>query len=222
MKRIKRLIFDKSADNFVGAAELSNEPDFTASKIHCLIIPFKERRRLEHLSNIELKSVWEYAEKITSEKTEANPNNSFAILLNDGYNAGQTIGHLHIHIIGFEENFEFNLEECLNDLLKKYNKSPLTYIDRIKINCKISELGERVIEATKKYQGDDYGISLLSENSFFNASETQDFILQIFYKDNPRSYGLTNLTRVMNGYRDKPTDWPSENKGAIYDLIEQD
>ncbi len=217
--KIRRTIFNTSIDNLSCAADLSNEDHLTASFLHYLTLPKNPKKRLHLLSKKEQKSLWEYTEEIITIKATQYPKHPFAILLNDGDIAGQTVGHVHIHIVGFKENKIFNLEEKLNTLLKEVDKAPLTYIDRIEIKCLISELGNNIPATIEKYLNEDYGFSFLSKNTFLDPKKEQTFTFQIFEKDKPRSYGLTNLTRVMNGLRKKPTTWPPENKNAIFDLI---
>jgi len=219
VNKIPRTIFDISKDDVACVADLSHEPEHTASELHYLMMSKKEVKRLHNLDSAEQVSIWRYAEELALKAVNAKGINNIAILLNEGYASGQTVGHLHVHIVGFKDTESYNLEKRLNDLLKKFNKQPLTYIDRLTINCRISELGELIPQYISQYLNEDYGFSLLSEMLFNNPLEPQNFVLQIFSKEYPRSYGLTNLTRVMNGFREEPIDWPSKNKDAVFDFI---
>jgi len=220
-KKFPRPIFSTSKDGATCASDLSNEDDIKASALHYLVIPKKEVVRLHDLNTQEQVSIWKYMEELAVKATQVRGINNIIISLNDGFLACQGVGHLHIHIVGFEEKESFNLEEKLDTLLQNFNKEPLNYIDRIIIHCRISELGEKIPQAIKNYLNEGSGFSLFSERLFNDPSEPQDFVLQVFSKEHPRIYSITHLIRVMNGLKQEPIDWTGSNKEAVFDLIEK-
>ena len=72
---------------------------FPVTKGHMLIIPHKHVENIWGLSSEELKGLWE----LVTWAREYNQKNyqvkDFNVGFNDGKNAGQTVFHLHIHVI---------------------------------------------------------------------------------------------------------------------------
>ena len=66
---------------------------------HGLIIPIRHVSRLEELNTHEWQSAGELLQRMRDFITEKHSPNGFNIGINDGKAAGQTVPHLHIHII---------------------------------------------------------------------------------------------------------------------------
>lgn len=65
--------------------------------------------------------------------------------------------------------------------------------------------------------GHDAGFSIFTNRPFQSAHALKGdaaMTIQCWDDHAPRVYGLTNLMRVMNGYRDRPYDWPAANARA--------
>ena len=65
---------------------------------HTLIVPVRHVARLLELSDEERRDLWELAIE-TERKLAVGGADDFNLAVNDGSAAGQTIGHVHLHVI---------------------------------------------------------------------------------------------------------------------------
>ena len=65
---------------------------------HTLIVPVRHVARLLELSDEERRDLWELAIE-TERKLAVGGADDFNLAVNDGLAAGQTIGHVHLHVI---------------------------------------------------------------------------------------------------------------------------
>ena len=105
---MKDCIFCKIAKRETSAEVIYKDDKFIAFKdvnpkapIHFLIIPKKHIPSVDHLKNRDKKLIGELflvAQKIAKEK--GVDKTGYRLTLNVGKDAGQTIDHLHLHLIG--------------------------------------------------------------------------------------------------------------------------
>ena len=72
------------------------------AKVHCLCIPKEHFALLEDMDETRALIVKRALQKIPSLKTTLGVEDGFRLVVNQGENAGQTVHHLHIHILGGE------------------------------------------------------------------------------------------------------------------------
>ena len=66
---------------------------------HCLVIPAKHVTSLFELSEEEISNFFSFSRKVTSFLCEVYESDAFDWSLQEGIEAGQSIEHLHLHII---------------------------------------------------------------------------------------------------------------------------
>ncbi|MBR7100640.1 MAG: HIT domain-containing protein [Clostridia bacterium] len=72
------------------------------AKVHCLCIPKEHFALLEGMDESRALIVKRALQKIPTLKTTLGVEDGFRLVVNQGENAGQTVHHLHIHILGGE------------------------------------------------------------------------------------------------------------------------
>ena len=72
------------------------------AKVHLLCIPKQHFALLEDMDGAQAKIVKRALQKIPALKKELGVEDGFRLVVNQGENAGQTVHHLHIHILGGE------------------------------------------------------------------------------------------------------------------------
>ena len=72
---------------------------FPVSRGHCLIIPKRHFSSLFAATREELMALWDLLDQTREHLLTQYHPNGFNIGINDGISAGQTVMHLHIHII---------------------------------------------------------------------------------------------------------------------------
>ncbi|HBL18303.1 MAG TPA: HIT family protein [Elusimicrobia bacterium] len=75
------------------------EDKYPISRGHTLIIPRRHVSRVAALKSIERAALWGLIPKVLQVLSKRYSPNGFNIGLNDGIAAGQTVPHLHLHII---------------------------------------------------------------------------------------------------------------------------
>ena len=70
-----------------------------ANKGHCLVVPKKHTQTLMEMSETELVAAVKAAKKVASALSLSFGNGSFNIVMNNGKDAGQVVGHSHLHLI---------------------------------------------------------------------------------------------------------------------------
>lgn len=73
--------------------------DFPISLGHTLVIPRRHFARLEEATSEEGVAIFNLVRDVTSLIENDPPPSGFNIGVNDGVSAGQTVPHLHVHII---------------------------------------------------------------------------------------------------------------------------
>lgn len=81
------------------ALALAMTDGYPVSTGHCLIVPRNHVTSLFELSPNEQAELWALVSKVRDHLLEEFHPDAFNIGLNDGAAAGQTIGHVHIHVI---------------------------------------------------------------------------------------------------------------------------
>lgn len=72
---------------------------YPVSEGHCLIIPKRHVRSIDELSDVELKDLYTVLHQTKILLIETYMPDGFNIGINEGEAAGQTVPHLHIHLI---------------------------------------------------------------------------------------------------------------------------
>lgn len=67
---------------------------------HLLIIPKKPIARLDHAEPTDELLLGHLLTVAKSQAAELDLNNGFRIVINNGPNAGETVPHLHVHLLG--------------------------------------------------------------------------------------------------------------------------
>lgn len=95
-----------------------------ANKGHCLIIPKKHYESLIGIPDDYLSAMIKAAKKVAKALTLSVGNGAYNIMMNNGKEAGQLVGHAHIHIIPRFKNDRLRLKWSH----KKYNDKELESI----------------------------------------------------------------------------------------------
>lgn len=83
----------------VGEYCVSVLDQYPVSEGHCLIIPKRHVGSIDELSDVELKDLYTVLHQTKILLTETYLPDGFNIGINEGEAAGQTVPHLHIHLI---------------------------------------------------------------------------------------------------------------------------
>lgn len=205
-----------SADKKAWAARL--EKGNIAAPVHELIIPAREVARIDEMELHEEQSMWQLAMDRARDILQENAITAVAFLLNDGDPAGQTVGHVHIHVLGLsDDNVIENLPEEFERLMTEHIQGD--------VPVPIAEHGTRstietlaVVSRAARKEGcqgqTDCGFSVFTNPQITkdNIDEGVQLTVQTWSPDEPRKYGLTNLMRVLNGYTDRPYEWHERHK----------
>ncbi len=137
--------------------------------------------------------------------------------MNDGLSAGQTVGCVHIHVIGFGRELSnmdvgYQLDNSSSRFLHGATPHPLAEVN-------IGLGGDYTTEMRRFRQfyndfNESMGFSIFTGHPLHRGeslSHDTALTIQCWDKTAPRVYGMTNLMRVVNGYRDRPYDWPAAN-----------
>lgn len=73
------------------------------AKNHFLLIPKEHYKLLEDMTDAQAEKLLACIKKIKTLKKELELDDGFRIVINQGENGGQTIPHLHIHILSGEK-----------------------------------------------------------------------------------------------------------------------
>ena len=83
---------------------------------HVLISPFRVVRRLSHLSTREVEDLFTTARFVGDAVLKAHPHaDSLTFTVQDGPSAGQTVGHVHVHVMPRWATDPFNSSRTGND-----------------------------------------------------------------------------------------------------------
>lgn len=72
------------------------------AKIHLLCVPKEHFANLSELNLVRANLIGRMLRRIEAHKEEFGLSDGYRIVINNGKNAGQTVEHLHIHILGGE------------------------------------------------------------------------------------------------------------------------
>lgn len=95
---------------------------FPSSKGHVLVIPKKHSKDIFDITDNEYSYLMGIVSSITKKLKKNLECNGFNVLQNNGEVAGQTVNHLHIHIIPRYENDNVSIKWETHELNKEYAK----------------------------------------------------------------------------------------------------
>lgn len=191
------------------------DPKAVAAPIHEMVMPVRSVSRVDQMTFAEEVSCWETAYTRATLAFRKDGIKGVAVIVNDGVPAGQTVGHVHFHVLGLsDQDLIDRLHLRFNELTNKYSPSPVNPIDSVHIDR--FEGGDRLTEtlrvARRDVRGDtrlkDIGYSLFSICTNTPQSTAPSLVMEAWLEEQRRPFGLTNLTRVLNGLRDRPYSWP--------------
>lgn len=100
MNKNNNCIFCNPTDIIInGEYAYSRLDGFPVSEGHCLIIPKRHVNSIDELSDVELKDLYTVLHQTKILLIETYLPDGFNIGINEGEAAGQTVPHLHIHLI---------------------------------------------------------------------------------------------------------------------------
>ena len=100
MNKNNNCIFCNPTDIVInGEYTYSRLDGFPVSEGHCLIIPKRHVGSIDELSDVELKDLYTVLHQSKTLLIETYLPDGFNIGINEGEAAGQTVPHLHIHLI---------------------------------------------------------------------------------------------------------------------------
>lgn len=73
------------------------------AKVHCLCVPKSHFATLAEMDEMQAELVKKCLVKIPSVAKELGLENGYRLIVNQGKDAGQTVFHLHIHILGGQD-----------------------------------------------------------------------------------------------------------------------
>ena len=77
------------------------------AKIHLIAIPKEHAPYIDMLTKEGSERLGDIIGKISHMQEELGLTNGYRLIINQGEDAGQTVGHIHIHILGGEKLKEF-------------------------------------------------------------------------------------------------------------------
>ncbi|MBQ0017185.1 MAG: HIT domain-containing protein [Clostridiales bacterium] len=103
-------IFCKIRDGVIPSPKVFKNDDFfiindidPKAKHHYLAIPKKHFKLIDEMGEEELGQLEAIYKTLPSLKTQLGLDNGYRMIINQGDDAGQSVPHLHIHILGGEE-----------------------------------------------------------------------------------------------------------------------
>ena len=90
---------DPSLYESESALVFTKTDSFPVSEGHTLVIPKRHIESYFDVSNDERDELWEMVERVRTELAERHSPDGFNIGINVGVSAGQTVPHMHIHVI---------------------------------------------------------------------------------------------------------------------------
>ncbi|KAJ1688273.1 hypothetical protein LUZ63_019663 [Rhynchospora breviuscula] len=95
-KKKKKQFFDYDCQSASPVSVQKNSPDFIQ---HVLIIPRREVKRFTDLTNDEICDLWTTARLVGSCLEKYHDATSLTLNIQDGPEAGQSVPHVHIHVL---------------------------------------------------------------------------------------------------------------------------
>lgn len=202
------------ARSFMGRAWATElvEPGLIAAPVHYMVMPLRTVARIDDLSEHEERECWDLAFSCAESGLKKEGISSMGIFINDGQLAGQTVGHMHIHVFGLRsdaQNMNFDIE--LKTLSRKFRDYTLPVAEAF-----FQDQRSYAIQKMRAFRRNvldhipDCGFSIRTTNPF-KSSKHISFTVEIWDGSHVRAHGQTNLLRVLNGLRDKPYHWPAAN-----------
>lgn len=116
---------------------------------HVMVIPYNHVTNMFDLSDSDYTSLFIFAKKITAFINEYYQTNEFDMSLQQGFNAGQSVEHLHLHIIPRRANDLPEGEEWFHKL--NDNKTALLDSGRFLSDTELASISEQLKTAWNKY-----------------------------------------------------------------------
>jgi len=200
------------------------EEGLSAAPLHEMVIPTHAVQRLNELSAKEEAGYWAYIKDRVKLISLQRDFAGVVILVNDGVSAGQTVGTLHAHIIGLNHDMasidlSHEFDKCTEHFFVGGHPKPYAEHRFDLSDASLAKM--RQVRLHSQQQDRDVGYSIFSRFSFhYDGAVLGDnsMVLQSWLSTKPRKYGLTNLMRVINGYRERPYDWPAENLNRRFEI----
>jgi diadenosine tetraphosphate (Ap4A) HIT family hydrolase len=206
-----------SADGLAWAS-IFTESQFIAAPLHEIIISSTPTARLDQLSIEEERACWSLAWDRANNALNAKDIKAVGFIVNDGITAGQTVGHIHIHLVGFHaDRANAQLNNELEKLTTRFVENPAKPFLQITMDFnpeKTAELRHLRQQVTAENKG--FSIFTNTPQQVFSPSNDVELTIQAWSADAPRKFGFTNLLRVWHGYRAEPYIWPEQNKTLIF------
>ncbi len=206
------LPFVSASTNDLAWAGRIKDAKAVAAPIHELIVPTRHVPRLDDLTEDEERALWELADQRIEQVLSESGINAATILINDGEPAGQTVGHVHFHVLGInKQSLIDDLGAQFESLTDRYSEVAVAPISKHQIVTNDTDyLCQKMREFREEQnQIHDYnlGFSVLSQTQKQDSSDPYNMTIQSWNPNQARPFGLTNLIRVLNEYRDRPYSW---------------
>ena len=198
-----------------------------AAPVHEMVMPFLAVPRLDELGFTEEADCWDLVKARTELILQEPDIEAVGILVNDGVPAGQTVGHVHIHVIGLKDPALIaSLGEHFDKLTDIYAEAggvePISFTN-VELNpdaMTAAMRSERQI-GRMNANGADVGHSIFTNKQIKRPNDLVSMTVQTWSEQKVRPYGLTNLVRVLNGFRDRPYNWPAAHLNETFEPVER-
>ncbi|CAJ1960661.1 unnamed protein product [Sphenostylis stenocarpa] len=134
------------------ASDIFSESAYRASFLHVLICPKREVKRFVDLTADETSDLWLTAQKVGRQLESYHKASSLTLAIQDGPHAGQTVPHVHIHLIprksgDFEKNDEIYdaMDEKEKELKQKLD------LDKERKDRSLEEMSQEADEYRKLF-----------------------------------------------------------------------
>lgn len=206
----------KASDGLAWVGRIE-DPNAIAAPVHEMVMPVRPVARVDQMFFWEEASCWDTAFMRASLVLKEPNIKGVAVIVNDGIPAGQTVGHVHFHVLGLSDgDLVYTLHSKFNELTKLYSALPLNPVASVKIDR--YEGGDRLTARLRsarhgvrnKHRATLSGIgyNILSVCTDTPQSTSPSLMMEAWSEQERRPFGMTNLTRVLNKLRDKPYSWP--------------
>ncbi|KAE9598866.1 putative bis(5'-adenosyl)-triphosphatase [Lupinus albus] len=117
--------------------------------LHVLICPKREAKRVADLSADEITEMWIIAQKLGRQLESYHKASSLTFVIQDGPQAGQSVPHVHIHILPRKSgDFENN-----DDIYDEINEKEEELKQRLKVDIERKERGiEEMAQEADEYR----------------------------------------------------------------------
>jgi diadenosine tetraphosphate (Ap4A) HIT family hydrolase len=192
---------------------------------YMLAITKSQTPRFEALTGQEQKAFWNFMFGQTKEALnnpdyfpkedfgyDVQPANGFVLAMHDGWVAGQTVPHVHGHIMGIAGNADFDvLDRVLLDH-RMFNNGQIRTPLAAKILPVDADFADSLTETcrslksqfAKSAQPDDIGFTVYSTKPV-TVNEPIDMRVEMWSKEHPTLTGISNHMRYWTGMVQAPT-----------------